>query len=440
MHLAEINEVIKASPAIQIQGRITHLQRRAWNVLLANAYDELPNKDIHRVSVAELAKSLGFNSRDYDHLKETLKALVDCTVEWNILEKDKKGEWGVAALLASAKIKNGICTYGFAPHLRYQLYNPRIYTKLNLRLQNRFTSRYALILWEVCFDYFDIARNKGETSFIPLETFRELMGFEKDEYPLFKEFNRNVIKPAIKEINELTNFCVEIEEKRIGRKIGELKFRISRLKEIPTLEPTQEAAESTQASLFVDMEDLPALAVKLVQAGVSQKEALRIANQEWDGVDAAAVLEDKEDFAVYVDEKIGLARHATNVRNAGGFIVKAIRENYQDPEFQKELQVKKKKEKQEILALLRREMLEKQTALIRQAVRANPELIEQAAEKITSSFVRERLMDYDSVKDAYAAGVLVAGEINSILAKEFCADLIAPVIAAYEAEKELLEG
>ena len=440
MHLAEINEVIKASPAIQIQGRITHLQRRAWNVLLANAYDELPNKDIHRVSVAELAKSLGFDSHNEDYLKETLEALVDCTVEWNILGKDKKGEWGVAALLASAAISNGICTYGFAPHLRYKLYNPRIYTKLNLRLQNRFTSRYALILWEVCFDYFDIARNKGETSFIPLETFRELMGLEKDEYPLFKEFNRNVIKPAIKEINELTNFCVEIETKRIGRKIGELKFRISRLKEIPTLEPTQEAAESTQASLFVDMEDLPALAVKLVQAGVSQKEALRIANEEWDGVDAAVVLEDKEDFAVYVDEKIGLAQHATNVRNAGGFIVKAIRENYQDPEFQKELQVKKKKEKQEILALLRREMLEKQTALIRQAVRANPELIEQAAEKITSSFVRERLVDYDSVKDAYAAGVLVAGEINSILAKEFCADLIAPVIAAYEAEKELLEG
>ena len=440
MHLAEINEVIKASPAIQIQSKITHLQRRAWNVLLANAYDELPNTDIHRINVIDLAQSLGFDSKNYDHLKETLKALVDCTVEWNILGKDKKGEWGVAALLASAEISNGICTYGFAPHLRYKLYNPRIYTKLNLRLQNRFTSRYALILWEVCFDYFDIARNEGETSFIPLETFRELMGFEKEEYPLFKEFNRNVIKPAIKEINELTNFCVEIEEKRIGRKIGELKFRISRLKEIPTLEPTQEAAESTQASLFVDMEDLPALAVKLVQAGVSQKEALRIANEEWDGVDAAAVLEDKEDFAVYVEEKIGLARHATNVRNAGGFIVKAIRENYQDPEFQKQLQAEKKKEKQEILALLRREMLEKQHALIRQAVRANPELLEQAAEMITSSFVREVLMDYDSVKDAYAAGVLVAGEINSILAKEFCADLIAPVIAVYEAEKERLEG
>ena len=56
MHLADIDEVIKASPAIQVQGKMTHLQRRTWNVLLANAYDELPNREIHRVSVAELAK------------------------------------------------------------------------------------------------------------------------------------------------------------------------------------------------------------------------------------------------------------------------------------------------------------------------------------------------------------------------------------------------
>ena len=57
MQLEKIDEVIKASPAIQIQSKITHLQRRAWNVLLANAYNELPNTDIHRVSVVELARN-----------------------------------------------------------------------------------------------------------------------------------------------------------------------------------------------------------------------------------------------------------------------------------------------------------------------------------------------------------------------------------------------
>ena len=433
MNLLERDEFIKASPAIQIQSKITHLQRRVWNVLLANAYDELPNQDIHRVSVAELAKSLGFNSHNEDYLKETLEALVDCIVKWNVLGKDKKERWGVAALLGSAEIENGICTYSFAAHLRYKLYNPRIYTKLNLRLQNRFTSRYALILWEICFDYFDTARNHGETPFIPLNTFKELMGIALDDYPTFKTLNQRVIKPAIKEINELTNFFVEVDQKRIGRKIGELKFRISRLKELPSVEPVQE-------TFLFDIEDLPPVAFKLVQAGVSRKEALRIANQEWDAVDAAALPESREDFAAYVEEKIGLARHATSVKNAGGFIIKAIHENYQDPVYQKQFQAEQEKEKQAMLASLKSEMLEKQNTLIRQAVRSNPELLDQATAKISSGFIRERLMDYDTIKDAYAAGGMVAGDINSILAKELCADLIAPVIAEYEAEKERLEG
>ena len=114
MNLAERNELIKASPAIQVQSKMTLLQRRAWNVLLANAYDELPNTDIYSISVAELAAKLGFNSKNENYLKEILEALVDCKVKWNILGKDKEEEWGVAVLLASANIKDGICTYGFA--------------------------------------------------------------------------------------------------------------------------------------------------------------------------------------------------------------------------------------------------------------------------------------------------------------------------------------
>ena len=124
-----------------------------------------------------------------------------------------------------------------------------------------------------------------------------------------------------------------------------------------------------------------------------------------------------------------------DVKNAGGFIRKAIRENYQNPVFEKQLQAEKTEEKQAMLALIETEMLEKQNALLRQAVRTTPELLDQAAAKISSGFIRERLLEYDSIADAYAAGGVVAGDINNILAKELCADLIAPVIAAYEDEK-----
>ena len=73
MLLANIDEVIKASPAIQIQSKITHLQRRAWNVLLANAYNELPDKDVHSVSMVELAAKLSFDSGNQEYLKEVCK-------------------------------------------------------------------------------------------------------------------------------------------------------------------------------------------------------------------------------------------------------------------------------------------------------------------------------------------------------------------------------
>ena len=428
MNLLQRDEFIKASPAIQIQGSLTHLQRRAWNVLLANAYDELPNKEIHRVSVVELAAKLGFNSRNQEHLKDMLKSLAECTVEWNVLGKDKKQVWGVATLLASAEIENGICTYGFAPHLRLKLYNPRVYAKLNLRLQNRFTDRHALILWEICFDYFDTARDQGETPFILLDTFRELMGVAPDEYPAFKTLNQCVIKPAIKEINELTNFFVEVEQKRESRKVAFLKFIISRLKPIAPPEPIQE-------SLFPDIEDLPAIANMLVQVGVSRREALKIINQGWEGVVVDVPQENYRDFQAYVQEKIGLAQQATDVKNIGGFIVKAIRENYNDPVFQAQLEERKKREQQGILDSLESEMLEKKRALLRQAVRSNPELLEQAVDRIQSHIIRERLASYESIQEAYQDGSMVAAEINAILADEFCADLLAPLYEVYASEK-----
>ena len=426
MNLAKRNELIKASPAIQIQSKMTLLQRRAWNVLLANAYDDLPNADLYRVSVAELAAKLGFNSKNENYLKEILEALVDCKVEWNVLGKDKEGEWGVAVLLASADIKDGICTYGFAPHLRLKLYNPRVYAKLNLRLQNEFKSQYALVLWEVCFDYFDAERDQGETPFISIETFKELMGLGKDDYPVFSEFNRSVIKPAIKEINDLTDYFVEVEQKRIGRWITELKFRIFKVKQLPVLE-----------SVFPDIENLPPVAVELVQAAVDRKMALSIAAEEWDFVvpEKLPVPGTYADFLLYVAEKIEMSLKATNVKNRGGYIVDAIRENYQDPAVQKARETRAEKVREKELEDLASEFEVKRDNILRQTVHADPELVERAAERIQSYIIRERLLRHASAIEAYQKGGMVKAEINGILAAEFCQDLLAPVVVAYEDEK-----
>ena len=431
MNLAKINEVIKASPAIQIQSRISLLQRRAWNVLLANAYNELPDKDIHSVSIVELAAKLGFGDGNQEYLKEVLKSIVDCKVEWNLLNKDNKQVWGIAGLLASVEIEEGICSYEFPKPLRLKLHNPRVYAKLNLRLQNRFRSRYALVLWEICFDYFDTDRDQGETPFIPLEVFKGLMGLEKDEYPIFKEINRNVIKPAIKEINDLTDYHVEIEHKRIGRRIGELKFRIKRVKQLPV-----------QESLFPDIENLPLVAVELIQAEIDRNMAMKIADRDWDFVSPEKLPEPGTypDFLGYVAEKIEMSMDASVVKNRAGYIVEAIRENYQDAEVQKAREVRAEKVREKELEDLTAEFRVKRDNIIRQAVHAEPALVEAAAERIQSYIVRQRLVEHPSAMEAYQKGGMVAAEINAILAAEFCQDLLAPVVAAYEDEKDRILG
>ena len=427
MNLAKINEVIKASPAIQIQSRISLLQRRAWNVLLANAYNELPNKEIHSISVGELAAKLGFKDKhsNQDYLKAALRELRSCEVEWNILDKDKE-EWGVAGLLAEARIRDGICFYQFPHTLRLKLYNPSIYTKLNLRLQNRFTSRYALILWEVCFDYFDTDRGQGETPFMSLETFRELLGIESDEYPAFSIFNRAVIKPAIKEINDLTDYFVEVEQKRMGRPVAELKFRITKVKQVPL-----------QESVFPDIETLPPVAVELVQSEIDRKVAVNIADQEWNFVAQEKLPPPGtyRDFLSYVSEKVEMSLNVSGVKNRGGFIVEAIRENYQDPKVQKARETRAEKSKEKALEDLASEFEVKRDNILRQAVHAAPELVERAAERIQSYMIRERLLRHASAIEAYQKGGMVKAEINGILAAEFCQDLLAPVVVAYEDEK-----
>ena len=427
MLLENIDQVIKASPAIQIQGKMTHLQRRAWNVLLANAYNELPHKEIHSVGMVELAAKLGFDSGNQEYLKETLEALVDFTVKWNVLGKDERDdEWGVAALLAEAKIKNGICSYAFAPTLRHKLHNPRIYSKLNLRLQNQFKGQYALILWEVCFDYFDTDRGQGETPFIPLKTFKELMGIEADGYKTFKALNQTLIKPAIKEINDLTAYNVEVEQKRLGRRVAELKFRITRVKQLPL-----------QESVFPDIENLPPVALELVQARVDRKVAENIADQQW-----AFVTPEKlsppgtySDFAAYVAEKIEMSLSAATVQNRAGYIIEAIRENYQDERVRKARQVRAEKAKEQALEDLTEAFYVKRNNIVRQAIQADPMLIEKAAERVETYHPRKRLEEYDTATEAHQESPMVKVAIDEVIADEFCKDLLAPVNAAYEDEK-----
>jgi plasmid replication initiation protein len=224
--LANKREVIKHSSAIQISNNITLLQRRAWNLLLANAYNELLEKDEHQVELQEFLSVLKLDTRNDKYLKQSLKSLSNCNVEWNLLDKDGQEEWGVTSLLSEVVIKNGIIYYSYGNRFRKKLFNPSMYAKINLNMQNRFNSKHSLALYELAIDYFRVDKKAGETPYISMSKFRQLMGFEQNEYKEYKELNRRVLQKSIDEINKKSDLFISLETKRRARKVTDLKFWI----------------------------------------------------------------------------------------------------------------------------------------------------------------------------------------------------------------------
>ena len=169
---------------------------------------------------------------------------------------------------------------------------------------------------------------------------------------------------------------------------------------------------------------------------------MKIADEDWDFVtpEKLPAPGSYTDFLGYVAEKIEMSLDAAVVKNRAGYIVEAIRENYQDAEVQKARQLRAEKVREKELQELTEEFKIKQQNILRQAVHADPALVERAAKHIHSYIVRERLLEHDSALVAYQKGGMVTAEINAILAAEFCQDLLAPVVEAYQDERDRILG
>ena len=243
-------ELKKHVGAIHVKGALSLLQRKAVNALLLNAYHELPDEAVkeHSIRLADLADALGYNSNDHDLLKDTIGTLVETKVRWNTLDKDGNEGWGVSGLLASAITEPGAgtCQYAYSVHLRRLLYNPAVYARINLAVQSRFTSQYALALYENCLRFVGV----GSTGWLPVADWRGLLGVGADQYRTYKAFRQHVLAPAAKQVNAVGHIRVELETRREGRKIADLRFAVR--PGVPLLPESAEVeeAETTEPDAF----------------------------------------------------------------------------------------------------------------------------------------------------------------------------------------------
>ena len=304
--------------AIHISNKLTLTQRKASNVLLYNAYESLLSARVHRIRVKDLAEAIGFNTHNLEPLKEALKTLARTVLEWNILDEDgAQEEWGTTTLLAQAVIKGGYCVYAYSPELCEKLYRPEIYALLNLSIQRKFSSGYALALYENCLRY----RRVGTTGWIGLDILKRLLGISETDgyYQDFRKFNDKVIKPAVRQVNETSDLFLDIEYQRDHRKIISVRFRVSDNPQMLLFTQRQEgvaAAVETPETEGDAADHLRRLSEKLQAFGLSVHQIrLALASHE----------------PGYLEDNIAVVERdltAGKVHNLPAYLLAALREDY----------------------------------------------------------------------------------------------------------------
>lgn len=229
------NEVVyKPNQTIMIvNGEITVTQRKAYNVILHKAWNELKtdkNKILFEFNISELKGKAGIKATNNVELKNNIRKLKN--IETEIIKEN--GDWSIFNLISQADKRDDVLEIQLPEKIRQALIANEYYTTLDLLTLRSLEGKYAVILYEMAIRY-----QKTQIPEMTIEELKLLTGTEKKKsYDNFYNFEKKVLKPAIVEINEKTDILLDYDTKTRGNKVIGVKF-IIRFKEKQIKTPKQ---------------------------------------------------------------------------------------------------------------------------------------------------------------------------------------------------------
>ena len=267
-------QVVHSKP----RGQLSLLQRKVSNAWLKNAtQNEADPEGWWSLRIQDMASDIGFDSKNGAYLKESAYELMRVVFEWDVIAPEgKRVKWKASVLFPDIEITSEHIRYRISSQLRDQVLNPEMYALVDMNIVKRFKKSASLALYEFCVRF----ERVGHTTEVQWKSFRDIMLGESSEsksYQEYKYFKAKVLKPAIAEVNAQADIKVELVEKKVGRSIDNIQFKV--YKERP-------------AHLEVVIEDEEALKLvgEMIKIGLPQSEAKKIL-REYQRQEVAAAIE-----------------------------------------------------------------------------------------------------------------------------------------------------
>lgn len=305
----------KHTAAIRTYSDTSLLQDKLWDVLLLNAYgkdflEKIRKRELFGIPFYVLGEIL--NNRDYPYLAKSAKGLQRVTIEWDVGGgAELQGQWlkneDSYQMIGVIRVRDGVLWYDYPMGLAERLYEPEVYEDIMIKIQNNFKTKSGRALHQNILPHL----KEGSTGLNTIDYWKKILGsYGKKTYEKFYAFNGKVLKKAIQEVKDVTKVELELITERKGRKVVLMGFDIKK-KESSTIKSMEDLENSFEYQ-------------SLVSLGVHKVHAI-----QWIQSYGTEYIKEKIDLFDFQNKKKAIT-------NSGGWIRKAIENNYINPQAIKE--------------------------------------------------------------------------------------------------------
>ena len=275
-----LKKPVEALAIVPKADKVSVVARKLYNVMMHEAQRLGDAHEVYRMRLRDVAGGIEFTSTNTEALKEHFRKMATTPVEWQSpkAEEGEGGKWGVATMIAQAEITRDergevYIEWVYAPAIKRALLDPQRFAKISVSIMATLKTHAGVALYEICARYADVPGSL--TTRRPWEWWRPVLTGAAEEgdkyvgaYSEWKIFHRDVLKTAVFEVSEMTEFVVEPVVHKKGRWITDLQFKV-----------TRKSAQNVPMSLGpVSLKSIG----RAIQAGISQEKAEKMLHSAGD--------------------------------------------------------------------------------------------------------------------------------------------------------------
>jgi hypothetical protein len=215
-------------------GVITRVGRQAYTIMMLLAREqgiEDDNTGLFAAPLNSVIRGFDGSKGTVDELKKHLRSMVTHVIEWQSPSIGETNDWGACTLLSEVRLTKQKgetwLSWAYPPSMRQDLLAPSRYAQIKRSTIAQFRSHAGLALYEICARYKDNPSHLTSKHhwhwWLPVLTGKPSPKEIKTE---FRFFNRDTIKPAIEEVNEVSELIVSVHEFKLGRTVQFLQFEV----------------------------------------------------------------------------------------------------------------------------------------------------------------------------------------------------------------------